>query len=472
METVQRSWLRGNCIGQGSFGTVNLAVDKSDGRVFAVKSAENTSANSQLIALENEIRILKSLSSPYVVNYVGDDVSKENFTTFRNLHVEYMPGGTAAELAEFPGADVDEGIVCSVTRCVVSALKYVHSLGIVHCDVKGRNVLVGSSKGVAKLADFGSAVESKEWKLGRGSPLWMAPEVIRGEYQGSESDVWSLGCTIIEMVTGKPAWEDRGFDTVFRIGYSDELPNIPTQLSQVGKDFLDKCLRRNCEERWSCDQLLQHPFLLSTCSDAEVSPRCTLDWLNSNFSDEDDDQDQRLFDFESNTWEFLGKDRISRLASKSGAIWEESDGWVSVRTLTNEKEQGCNGAGKKEKGRVIMEVNDITEETTEKYWVSRVGGEISGGINGEWKDSKENDNVLVNEIHYNYFTHKFTARAEGVLICRHVFRHKTYTYCTSNHISCLYYFSCHQCKHRSYIKILLFAFSVPTPFHYMFSCPQ
>lgn len=429
MESVQRSWLKGTCIGQGSFGTVNLAVDKSDGRLFAVKSVECTSATSQLIALENEIRILKSLSSPYVVNYLGDDVSKEDFTTYRNLHVEYMPGGTAADLAEFPGADVDEGIVSTVTRCVVSALKYAHSLGIVHCDVKGRNVLVGSSKGVAKLGDFGSAVELKEWEFPRGSPLWMAPEVIRGECQGPESDVWSLGCTVIEMVTGKPAWEDRGFDTVFRIGYSDELPKIPTQLSQVGKDFLDKCLRRNCQERWTCDQLLQHPFVLSSCSaevDAEVSPRCILDWLNSNFSDEDDDdEDRRLFDFESDKSKLvfdsknsdcLGKDRISRLASESGAIWEESDGWVSVRTFTtNEKEQekqgsnSSNGAGKKEKERVIMEVNNdiITEET---YW-----GEISGGgINWERLDDNDDTNVL---LHHKYFTDKYTARAECVLIC-------------------------------------------------------
>ncbi|KAK1373944.1 Clathrin, heavy chain [Heracleum sosnowskyi] len=453
MESVQGSWLRGSCIGQGSFGTVNLAVDKSDGRVFAVKSVEKTSASSQLIALENEIKILKSLSSPYVVNYLGDDVSKENFAMFRNLHVEYMPGGTAADLAEFPGADVDEGIVSAVTRRVVSALKYVHSLGIVHCDVKGRNVLVGSSKGVAKLADFGSAVELKDWKLPRGSPLWMAPEVIRGEYQGPESDVWSLGCTVIEMVTGKPAWQDRGFDTVFQIGYSDELPKIPAQLSQLGKDFLDKCLRRNCKDRWSCDQLLQHPFLLSSCSsdvDVEVSPRCTLDWLNSNFSDKDDDQDHRLFNFKSNkskldstqkfdskTSDCFLKNRISSLASKSGAIWEESDGWESVRTLTNEKQQeqgsnSCCGAGKKEKERVIMVVEDsITEETTEKYSVSTVGGEISGGINWEYIDSKDNDNVLPNEIYPKYFSDKFTARAEVVLICPHVFRHENYSYCTS-----------------------------------------
>ncbi|WOG89076.1 hypothetical protein DCAR_0208312 [Daucus carota subsp. sativus] len=484
MESVQRSWLRGACIGQGSFGTVNLAVDESDGRVFAVKSVELTSSNSQLLALENEIKILKSLSSPYVVNYLGDDVSRENSTAYRNLHVEYMPGGTAAELAKFPGADVDEGIVGPVTRCVVSALKYAHSLGIVHCDVKGRNVLVGSSKGVAKLADFGSAVESKEWKLPRGSPLWMAPEVIRGEYQGPESDVWSLGCTVIEMVTGKPAWQDKGFDTVFRIGYSDDLPKIPSQLSRLGKDFLDKCLRRNREERWSCDQLLQHPFLLTTCLsdvDAEVSPRCTLDWLNSNFSDEDDDQNLEIFNFEFGTTkidsnvanvkssDFLGKDRISKLASKTGAIWEESDGWVSVRTLADEKEQAAgsnwsNGADEKEEERAIMEVDDLTEETTKTCSVSKVCGEISGAINCEYSDSKDNNNVLLNQEFHECFPDKFTARAEGVLICPHVIQHKSYSYCTGNHMFWLSYFYCHKCKHRSYMTILCFTFCVQLRF--------
>ncbi|KAK9998334.1 hypothetical protein SO802_017937 [Lithocarpus litseifolius] len=327
------SWVRGKCVGKGSFGTVSLGVNISDGRVFAVKSVDqNSGMVSQLEALENEIRILRSLSSPYVVGFLGDDVTYESPTTsYRNLHMEYLPGGTVADLAE-RSADVDERIVRSHTWCLVSALRHLHSQGIVHCDVKGRNVLVGPNSSLAKLADFGSSIEvsgdtCKAPILPRGSPLWMAPEVIRRESQGPESDVWSLGCTVIEMITGKPAWDDRGVDALSRIVFSDELPGFPTRLSELGRDFLEKCLRREPSKRWSCDQLLQHPFLLAvspnTVTVTDTSPRCVLGWVNSEFEeDSDDDADE----------EFSAKERIGKLATSGGANWE-SDGWVVVRDL-------------------------------------------------------------------------------------------------------------------------------------------
>ncbi|XP_050370024.1 mitogen-activated protein kinase kinase kinase 18 [Argentina anserina] len=323
------SWIRGKCIGRGAFGSVSIGVNKSDGGVFAVKSVDLAAClPGQAEALENEIRILRSLSSPYVVEYLNDDYTAPSC---RNLHLEYMPGGTAAESA----ADVEESVVQSRTWCVVSALKYVHSRGIVHCDVKGRNVLVGPDRNQAKLADFGSAVDlnadaCRGRILPRGSPLWMAPEVIKGEYQGPESDVWSLGCTVIEMVTGKPAWEDEGLETLRRIGLS--VPDFPTRLSESGLDFLDKCLRRDRRERWSCDQLLRHPFLASVSPNAaaDSSPRCVLDWVNSEFEDnefENDEEDS----CSSSDHEASAKERIGKLASSSGADWESEEGWTVVR---------------------------------------------------------------------------------------------------------------------------------------------
>ncbi|KAJ4836800.1 hypothetical protein Tsubulata_029989 [Turnera subulata] len=337
------SWIRGNCIGKGSFGTVSTAMDKQTGAVFAVKSSPLFGAPNHQArqSLENEIRILSSLSSPHIVKYLGDDVSYDSTTTTtpcRNLHMEYLPGGSVAELAS-SRADVDEKIVRSHTWCVASALNYLHSRGIVHCDVKGENILVGPHTGSAKLADFGSAVElgSTGATLPRGSPLWMAPEVIRGEYQGPESDVWSLGCTVIEMVTGKPAWEDRGVDTLSRIGFSQELPELPTQLSELGRDFVEKCLRRDRSERWSCDQLLQHPFISSSSPDmiTESSPRCVLDWLTSDFEEEDDDDVPSL---DCENYEVSAKDRIGRLATSTRADWE-TEGWVEVRSSTGETEE-------------------------------------------------------------------------------------------------------------------------------------
>ncbi|KAL4558381.1 hypothetical protein LXL04_036580 [Taraxacum kok-saghyz] len=323
------NWVRGNCIGKGSFGVVSIGVDNSDGAVFAVKSVENSSGGF-IGCLENEIRILKSLSSPYVVTYLGDDLTCEFSSVYRNLHMEYMPGGTVSDVA---GEHVR-----SYTRCITSALSYIHARGIVHCDVKGKNVLIGNTPGTAKLADFGSAIELGSPVTGtRGSPLWMAPEVIRGEYQGPESDVWSLGCTVIEILTGKPAWRDRGADTLRQIGYSDDLPEITVPLTDDLRDFINKCLRRDRNERWSCDQLLHHPFLLScsppsppqiTINTCKFSPRCVFDWSASSSSNESTIEIHQF-----DTMNSEAKQRIGKLASTSGANWE-SEGWEIVRNAT------------------------------------------------------------------------------------------------------------------------------------------
>ncbi|GAB2285712.1 hypothetical protein Dimus_020151 [Dionaea muscipula] len=343
------TWVRSNSIGKGSFATVSLGVNRLDGRVFAVKSVDmNSGSTAQIDALENEISILRSLSSPYVVKNYSNDVTREGSAFFRNLHLEYLSGGCAAATVVS-----DEATLRQYTWCVVSALKYVHSKGIVHCDVKGRNVLLGPAPGVAKLADFGSArlvaiegrgandeeeEEKKKKKkkiFPRGSPLWMAPEVVRGESQGFESDVWSLGCTVIEMITGKPAWVDEGADTLCRIGYSSELPRLPDPLSELGLDFLEKCLRREPNQRWSCDQLLQHPFLSSApaIKIAEYpTPRSVLlDWCDSELSEDEGEEAKHPFPDSCEWMPAAAVERIKELAATSVPNWE-SDGWMEVRS--------------------------------------------------------------------------------------------------------------------------------------------
>ncbi|KAL1348811.1 mitogen-activated protein kinase kinase kinase 18 [Arachis duranensis] len=381
MASSTSTWVRGKCVGRGAFGTVNVAVTKSDGYVFAVKSVDLlTAPTAQIEALENEIRILRLLPpSPHVITFLGDDVTCERSngaSTFRNLHLEYMPRGTVADLDP---ADVDERLVRRYASCLVHALRHLHALGVVHCDVKGRNVLVSDDGGAVKLADFGSAAEySGESCVGsRGSPMWMAPEVVRREYQGPESDVWSLGCTVIEMVTGKPPWEDRGADTLSRIGYSSELPEFPTRLSELGRDFLEKCLRREKSERWSCDQLLQHPFLVDEGSIKvlESSPRCILDWVDSGFDSYEEEGEMN--------WEgecvSSAKGRIGKLATGIGANWE-TQGWVVVRALASESD---------EEATIITEATGNREERVVSEFgndVARVESGIEVGACGEYSD--------------------------------------------------------------------------------------
>ncbi|KAJ9698714.1 hypothetical protein PVL29_007667 [Vitis rotundifolia] len=152
------------------------------------------------------------------------------------------------------------------------------------------------------------------------------------------------------MVSGKPAWEDCGADTLFRIGFSDELPKFPAQLSDLGRDFLEKCLRREPTERWSCDQLLQHPFISSSSPNyiTDASPRSVLDCFN--FSD-DDDEETELNPNPAPKNSVSAHDRIRKLASNRGPVWESEIGWTSGHgSVTEQKQQRRAVVGTKEKG--------------------------------------------------------------------------------------------------------------------------
>ncbi|KAI4994667.1 hypothetical protein ZWY2020_034308 [Hordeum vulgare] len=296
---MEMEWTRGKCIGKGAFGTVHLAVHRATGRAFAVKSVDakgGAPAAAAMACLETEIRILRRLCSPYVVAYLGDDATAAS----RNLHMELVSGGCAAD-----AGGLGERAARRVLRRVAAALHYLHDVaGVVHGDVKGRNVLVGgggAGYGGSKLADFGAArlVSEPAPRGPRGTPAWMAPEVARGGASTPPSDVWSLGCTAVELLTGKRPWSEIGGalevgELLLHIGYGGKRPELPARLSEACNDFLDKCLRRDAGERWSCEQLLRHPFLTADPHDAgepSPSPRAVLDWAAASDSDTDASSD-------------------------------------------------------------------------------------------------------------------------------------------------------------------------------------
>ncbi|XP_074290140.1 mitogen-activated protein kinase kinase kinase 18-like [Silene latifolia] len=349
--------IQGKVIGKGSYGVVRLGFRRDNGQTLAIKSADKNSASS-IEAIDNEISILRTLSSPYIVEYYGE----EETTSCKSLLMEYLPKGDVAR-----GGRVDDvEVIRSYTWCLVKALMEVHSNGIVHCDVKASNLLFGSGQdSLVKLADFGSAkkVGDRENVGFFGSPLWMAPEVVRRESQGFEADVWSLGCTVIEFFTGLPAWKfDDVHSGLFKIGYSDALPEYPDRVTELGRDFLDKCLVRDVGQRWRCDQLLQHPFLLPVpeMKVLKPSPRSILDWAHDiGVEDEDEDEDCKFGD--------SGRGRIAELATEVGVNWE-SDGWVEVRSVSPGVNLGIEDCDYLTWINLSEEINDV---------------EISGGDDGE-----------------------------------------------------------------------------------------
>ncbi|KAG0601998.1 hypothetical protein M758_11G153500, partial [Ceratodon purpureus] len=277
------AWIRGKLLGAGAFGSVNLAIDREDGGVFAVKTVVVSDASEVAVrAIENEIEILMKLDSKYVVKCFGGDWTSEGGQVMRNAFLEYMPEGCLVDfVSQFASSGgLDEQLLRNYTRSIVEGVEYLHSQGIVHCDIKGRNILVGN--GCVKLTDFGSSKRVGE-KIDsdvvncaakvNGTPLWMAPEVVRQVEQGPASDIWSLGCTVVEMATGRAPWSNFGnhFAALYHIGCTDELPQVPASLSEEAHDFLSHCFQRDPAKRWTSAQLLQHPFLTTRFVAAPVA---------------------------------------------------------------------------------------------------------------------------------------------------------------------------------------------------------
>ncbi|GFP89156.1 mitogen-activated protein kinase kinase kinase npk1 [Phtheirospermum japonicum] len=164
-----------------------------------------------------------------------------------------------------------EMIMSRCTKSILTALVHIHKLGYVHCDVKPHNVLL-SERGHAKLVDFGSCVSIDAGKSYagkscdfRGTVVYAAPESIARQKFVPESDIWALGCSVLQMLTGKSPWvfdkKTEVKDALFRIGCS--IPEIPTnnKISKEAKDFLRKCLVKDPTARWKADMLIDHPFV-------------------------------------------------------------------------------------------------------------------------------------------------------------------------------------------------------------------
>lgn len=181
-----------------------------------------------------------------------------------NVFMEYVPGGALSDEIRRRGNRLDEDWIRLYTRQIVLGLEYLQFNGLVHCDIKSENVLIREDGAV--IADLGCAKSvhgNGGGSVFSGTPVFMAPEVARGEEQGFPADVWALGCTVIEMATGRNPWPevDDPVSALYRIGFSGDVPEFPMWLSKNGRDFLDKCLRRNPRERWTAKELLEHPFL-------------------------------------------------------------------------------------------------------------------------------------------------------------------------------------------------------------------
>lgn len=267
--TTTIRWSCGELIGAGAFGRVYMGMNLESGELMAVKQVslqdcEASRREDHVRALENEVVVLKRLRHINIVRYLGTERTNESL----NIFLEYVPGGSIHSLLVRFGS-FGESVVRRYTRQILTGLHFLHKNRIVHRDIKGANILVDNT-GVVKLADFGASKQianlvtlDDNIKSIKGTPFWMAPEVIKQTGHGRQADVWSVGCTVIEMSTGKAPWSQftNQVSVMFHIASSKSPPPIPEHLSSEAKEFLRACLQRNPRDRATSTKLLEYEWM-------------------------------------------------------------------------------------------------------------------------------------------------------------------------------------------------------------------
>uniref|UniRef100_A0AAQ4RHR1 Mitogen-activated protein kinase kinase kinase 4 n=1 Tax=Gasterosteus aculeatus aculeatus TaxID=481459 RepID=A0AAQ4RHR1_GASAC len=273
LRKVTFKWQRGNKIGEGQYGKVYTCINVDTGELMAMKEIRFQPNDHKTIKeTADELKIFEGIKHPNLVRYFGVELHREEMYIF----MEYCDEGTLEEVSRL---GLQEHVIRLYSKQITTAINVLHEHGIVHRDIKGANIFLTSS-GLIKLGDFGCSVKLRnnthtmpgEVNSTLGTAAYMAPEVItraKGEGHGRAADIWSLGCVLIEMVTGKRPWHEyeHNFQIMYKVGMGHKPP-IPEKLSTEGKDFLSHCLESEPKRRWTASMLLDHPFV-KVCTDEE-----------------------------------------------------------------------------------------------------------------------------------------------------------------------------------------------------------
>eukprot|EP01126_Amoeba_proteus_P061288 TRINITY_DN8210_c0_g1_i1.p1 TRINITY_DN8210_c0_g1~~TRINITY_DN8210_c0_g1_i1.p1 ORF type:complete len:358 (-),score=83.77 TRINITY_DN8210_c0_g1_i1:254-1327(-) len=260
-------------LGRGMFGVVYRAKNKT-GEVFAIKEVDTSVVDkSSLPTILREADIMKDLDHVNIVKL--HRFIRQGSIIFFVL--EYVDSGNLYQLwKKYSG--LKEGMVAQFTKQTLHGLTYIHGKNIIHRDIKASNLLLTSS-GVVKLADFGTSKAddaNKNFTM-IGTPYWMAPEIISSSNCSTLADIWSLGCTVIEMMTGKPPYYDLNqMRALFSIVEND-CPPLPSNIiSPALKDFLvHGCFVKDIMRRAPATLLLRHVWITS------ASPQMGIDEIDS-----------------------------------------------------------------------------------------------------------------------------------------------------------------------------------------------
>ena len=273
--TELKDYQLGDCLGKGAFGSVYRALNWNTGETVAVKQIKLADLpKSELRVIMLEIDLLKNLDHDHIVKYHGFVKTPETL----NIILEYCENGSLHSISKNFGR-FPENLVGLYMSQVLQGLLYLHDQGVIHRDIKGANILT-TKQGLVKLADFGVASRTTGLHESSvvGTPYWMAPEVIELTGATTASDIWSLGCTVIELLDGKPPYHTlQPMPALFRI-VNDDHPPLPQGASPTVIDFLMQCFQKDPNLRVTAKKLLRHPWIVKARRNDSVVAKSSTEY--------------------------------------------------------------------------------------------------------------------------------------------------------------------------------------------------
>ncbi|GMM27388.1 hypothetical protein DAMA08_001040 [Martiniozyma asiatica (nom. inval.)] len=306
-------------IGFGGCSKVWKVKNFESGKVYALKQInlkEKSDFNKEeqdedIRQLLQEVNIMQDLMHKNIIKIHGYYLNWTNkklelFTDFVGqqqlcILLEHSPNGSLLSFIESHGNKLSTMETSSITRQILTGLNYLDDKGIVHCDIKSSNILI-FSKGLIKICDFGSSfiIDNKakhqlKQTLKEFSSYWLAPELIHHYSPSHKSDIWALGCTIYEMMTGKPPlYNENSLSVIHTIGKlfkkspSDIIKKFSTTnlTDKLCITFLQSCLNPNKDKRPNAKKLLQYEWITKV-NDLEVKfGKSVLEYVDINSYDD------------------------------------------------------------------------------------------------------------------------------------------------------------------------------------------
>ncbi|XP_038145201.1 serine/threonine-protein kinase PLK3 [Cyprinodon tularosa] len=254
-----RSYSKGKLLGKGGFARCYEMTDLSNNKMYAVKviPQSRVSKPHQREKITNEIDLHRSLSHKHVVKFSHFFEDSENIYIF----LELCSRKSLAHIWK-ERRTLTEPEVRYYLRQIISGLKYLHSRGILHRDLKLGNFFINENMEL-RLGDFGLAakletVEQRK-KTICGTPNYLAPEVLNRQGHSAESDVWSLGCVMYTLMCGNPPFETLDLKETYKC-IKEVRHTIPSTISPAAQKLISGILKKNPSDRLTLDQILNHEF--------------------------------------------------------------------------------------------------------------------------------------------------------------------------------------------------------------------